>query len=351
MNPIFPVKEEYPAGEPSSSSLWQRQSEPPEYEAAPPRPMEGLHEVGPPPFLIKTYDMVDDLMSDSMVSWSRGGCSFVVWDSHAFSTTLLPRYFKHNNFSSFIRQLNTYGFRKIDPEKWEFANDSFLRGQKHLLRNIKRKKAPNQLIPPLQVNDPYVELGSYGQESEVGCLRRDKQVLTMELIQLRQQQQGTRTYLQHMEVKLRKTEKRQQQMMRFLAKLMQNPDFIRKLVLENERKGEIEEDMSKKRRRPIEAGESSGFKVEPLDFGNHRYGYEVSELEALALEIQGIGRAKGEIEEVEGLSSDRELDEVFWEDLLKEELDEEDVKDAEEREEEDVSLLVDKLGFLGSSSK
>ena len=73
-----------------------------------PQPMEGLHESGPPSFLTKTYDIVDDASTNQIVSWSKGNNSFIVWDPQAFSITLLPRYFKHNNFSSFVRQLNTY---------------------------------------------------------------------------------------------------------------------------------------------------------------------------------------------------------------------------------------------------
>jgi hypothetical protein len=76
--------------------------------ATAPKPMEGLHDPGPPPFLTKTYDMVDDSDTDLIVSWSATNNSFVVWDPHAFATVLLPRHFKHNNFSSFVRQLNTY---------------------------------------------------------------------------------------------------------------------------------------------------------------------------------------------------------------------------------------------------
>nr|AAC31756.1 heat shock transcription factor 4 [Arabidopsis thaliana] len=95
----------------------------------------------PAPFLSKTYQLVDDHRTDDVVSWNEEGTAFVVWKTAEFAKDLLPQYFKHNNFSSFIRQLNTYGFRKTVPDKWEFANDYFRRGGEDLLTDIRRRKS------------------------------------------------------------------------------------------------------------------------------------------------------------------------------------------------------------------
>ncbi|XP_038973477.1 heat stress transcription factor A-3-like isoform X2 [Phoenix dactylifera] len=75
---------------------------------AAPRPLEALQSAPIPPFLSKTYELVDDPSLDPLISWGSTGRSFVVWDPVEFARAVLPRNFKHNNFSSFVRQLNTY---------------------------------------------------------------------------------------------------------------------------------------------------------------------------------------------------------------------------------------------------
>ncbi|PNX79807.1 heat stress transcription factor b-4-like protein [Trifolium pratense] len=96
----------------------------------------------PAPFLTKTYQLVDDPLTDHIVSWSDDETTFVVWRPPEFARDLLPNFFKHNNFSSFVRQLNTYGFKKVVADRWEFANEYFKKGAKHLLCEIHRRKTP-----------------------------------------------------------------------------------------------------------------------------------------------------------------------------------------------------------------
>ncbi|XP_028776440.1 heat stress transcription factor A-6b-like [Neltuma alba] len=334
---------------------------------AAPLPMEGLHEAGPPPFLTKTYDIVDDVSTNHIISWSRGNNSFVVWDPQSFSMSLLPRFFKHNNFSSFVRQLNTYGFRKVDPDRWEFANEGFLRGQKHLLKNIRRKKTPQQQQQQHhnhhhQALDPCVEVGRFGLDGEINRLRRDKQVLMLELVKLRQQQQNARTRLQQMECRLKKTEQKQQQMMNFLARAMQNPNFVQQLVQKKEWKKELEEAISHKRRRTIDQGPSNRGNVEFMgqlecpDFVELEDNIIAADDHA-AQDLDLIGKLEEEHHnEVVQVGSEninnreKEIDDqVFWQDLLDEDIEE--VVRGFEEDEEDVDVLAEQLGYLASNNR
>ncbi|EOY08120.1 DNA binding protein, putative [Theobroma cacao] len=198
-----------------------------------PRPLEILQGNPVPPFLSKTFDLVDDTSLDPIISWGPTGESFVVWDPLEFSRLILPRNFKHNNFSSFVRQLNTYGFRKIDTDKWEFANEAFQRGRRHLLKNIQRRKSPQSQ----QVGNYFgasTEAGRSGLEGEIERLRKEKSVLMQEVVDLQQHHQGTARNVEVVGQRLQAAEKRQKQMVSFLVKLFQNPAFLARLKQKKE---------------------------------------------------------------------------------------------------------------------
>ncbi|KAF2299982.1 hypothetical protein GH714_006549 [Hevea brasiliensis] len=181
---------------------------------------------GPAPFLLKTYDMVDDSSTDEIVSWSSNKNSFVVWNPPEFARLLLPTYFKHNNFSSFIRQLNTYGFRKIDPERWEFANEDFVKDQNHLLKNIHRRKPIHSHSHPQgSLVDP--ERAAF--EEEIDRLARDKAALEASVVVSKQQRSAEKLQLEDLTQRVDSMEQRQEKLMTCLEKAVQKPTFIEHL--------------------------------------------------------------------------------------------------------------------------
>ncbi|KAG2227414.1 hypothetical protein INT45_007439, partial [Circinella minor] len=109
------------------------------------------------------YRMLEDSSIRHLISWSENGDLFSVTNPTSFSRTVLPQYFKHNNWQSFVRQLNMYGFHKVndmihsnlttESQNWEFKHPHFRRGAVEDLKNIKRKSAKSrhhlQHRPPL----------------------------------------------------------------------------------------------------------------------------------------------------------------------------------------------------------
>lgn len=251
----------------------------------------------------------------------------------------------------------------MDPDKWEFANEEFLRGQRHLLKNIKRRKTPTTTTYNAQASnqglESCVEIGSFGLEGEIERLKRDKQVLMMEMVKLRQQQHHTNTNIKEMEQRLKGTELKQQQTMSFLARAIKNPTFLQQMQQKQGKMKEIEEEIAKKRAKRInhgsrnvvgvpfgvdelglEAGDEAfdingGFgeyenvhlKLEPQEFDEIGSGFDV-EFETLAMSSMNMGngildRGDNEDDLHNNLDVEKPFDEALWGDLINEALEDE----------------------------
>lgn len=124
------------------------------------------------------------------------------------------------------------GFRKVDTDCWEFATDGFIKGQKHLLKNIYRRKNiqgsdQRKASQPQDNSEGQGELPDYtGLWKEVENLKIDKNAVMQELVKLRQQQETSENKLLLLRDRLQGMEKNQQQMLSFLVMAVQSPGFL-----------------------------------------------------------------------------------------------------------------------------
>jgi len=102
-----------------------------------------------PVFIRKTYQMINSCPEEICI-WSESGNSFLVKNPKEFAGQIIPQYFNHSNFSSFVRQLNYWGFHKIKSNDliasgksliwWEFKHELFLKDRPDLLPQMKRNQ-------------------------------------------------------------------------------------------------------------------------------------------------------------------------------------------------------------------
>ena len=103
--------------------------------------IEVLHNCAP--FIAKLYSLVNSPKTNHLIQWSEAhkGTAICVVDSVQFSLEILPKHFKHSNIASFVRQLNIYGFHKMDSKDGLcFKHEFFQKDAPELLEKIKRKK-------------------------------------------------------------------------------------------------------------------------------------------------------------------------------------------------------------------
>uniref|UniRef100_A0A674I1B3 Heat shock transcription factor 4 n=1 Tax=Terrapene triunguis TaxID=2587831 RepID=A0A674I1B3_9SAUR len=159
-----------------------------------------------PAFLTKLWTLVEDPETNHLICWSTNGTSFHVFDQGQFAKEVLPKYFKHNNMASFVRQLNMYGFRKVvnieqgglvKPERddTEFQHLYFLQGHEHLLEHIKRKvsvvkseetKMRQEDLSRLLYEVQILRSQQENMECQMQDMKQQNEVLWREVVSLRQ---------------------------------------------------------------------------------------------------------------------------------------------------------------------
>lgn len=120
--------------------------------------------------------MLGEKNSGNTVAWSPAGDSFFIRDQVEFARVLLPKHFKHNNFASFVRQLNKYDFHKVKTNEgpkgkpgavdlaWEFKHPNFTRDGFDQLNTVRRKAPTSKKGPgdgePKSVEDLQTQIES-----------------------------------------------------------------------------------------------------------------------------------------------------------------------------------------------
>lgn len=161
-------------------------------------------------FVAKLWQMVCDPKYDDLISWCDKGNSFVIKDQTRFCSELLPMFYKHNNMASFIRQLNKYGFRKVnssvtssslksDVSDFEFSHPHFIKDCPFLLDQIKRKvsssrdisefKSDQGLLTKLLLEVQQLQQKQNAFESRISSMKAENDALWREHSILRQKHQ------------------------------------------------------------------------------------------------------------------------------------------------------------------
>jgi hypothetical protein len=116
------------------------------------------------------------------------------------------------------------GFRKVNPDCWEFAHTCFLRGRTHLLRQIVRR---NSSCEKKKEGSNEVDRASHTTAEGYASVAR-------EVANLKNEQKELEAEVDRMWRRVKDTERRPNQMLSFLVKVAQDPGALDRLVVARE---------------------------------------------------------------------------------------------------------------------
>lgn len=227
-----------------------------------------------------------------LIHWNDEGTSFIVTKPEEFSKEILPKFFKHNNFASFVRQLNMYGFHKIPHlhqgvlhphsfmgnESWQFTNPNFRKHQPNLLVNVKRKNTPIKPYPygplvaqhqqPLISDEEGVERTNLSPAEikriidELQHIRQQQTAISQNLKSIQRDNQVLWTEMMAARQSYQKQQQITNKILQFLASLysigdksiLNSNNKKRRLILQNKKNANLLPSQLKPQQKPLDEG-------------------------------------------------------------------------------------------------
>ena len=214
-----------------------------------------------PSFLSKLYQILSEKDYSQYIHWSHDGLSVIISDPTGLTKKVLPKFYNHHNYASFVRQLNMYNFHKIrtDPKSNEqkYAHSEFYKGKtaqeiQEIRRKIKTddKKEKNKIssdkksanvnnnylddkiflekIEGMEDGEKFVEYQNLIKNGELSSLSNDK-ILSFLLEKLKQNEESKKNFENEINNLANQNKNLLQQLQICNNKLVTQKDFCQKM--------------------------------------------------------------------------------------------------------------------------
>ena len=129
-------------------------------------------------FLTKLYTILSDTTYDEIIHWDNDGKRVIICDVINLCNIVLPKFYKHRNYSSFVRQLNMYGFHK---SKGKLKNGEGYEHEKFIANitneEILKIQKPNKKMKVLEMHIKEKAKDDSSTENEVIPIDNEDNVL------------------------------------------------------------------------------------------------------------------------------------------------------------------------------
>lgn len=135
-------------------------------------------------FIQKLWTIVNS--EHNFIEWADQGAAFKIYNLQQFAEYALPKYFKHDKYTSFVRQLNHYGFAKKRGPK---SSDS-------------KKNYDIWMHQHFRMNRPDILPRIHRRRKSTCSKNHQLEQLTREIISLRQRNLGLLEHVLYTEQKI-----------------------------------------------------------------------------------------------------------------------------------------------------